>query len=142
MDMEQWLIFLREHWFVVLLALIALWIVIKLVKTVIKWVLVIAIIAAVIIYGGYTMDDLKSVGTQVVDTVKDELLRVMTSEMKDAQYKQNEDGSFTVYSKNVELSGKPGEPVVTVKFKGQTISKFQIDETIESFIEQSKQNSQ
>ena len=139
--MEQWIELVKEHWVVFVLALIALFVVVKVVKTVIKWVLVLAIIGLVILYSGITMNDLKSVGSQVIDTVKEEALNVMISEMKDAQYRLNEDGTFTVVSNNIELTGEPGADAVTVTFKGQKIGSLRLDETIQNFIEQAKSNS-
>lgn len=139
--MEQWIELVKEHWVVFVLALIALFVVIKVVKTVIKWVLVIAIIGLVVLYSGLTMDDLKSVGSQVIDTVKEEALNVMINEMKDAQYRLNEDGTFTVVSNNIELTGEPGADAVTVTFKGQKVGSLRLDETIQNFIEQAKSNS-
>jgi hypothetical protein len=139
--LEQWIELVKEHWVVFVLALIALFVVVKVVKTVIKWVLVLAIIGLVILYSGITMNDLKSVGSQVIDTVKEEALNVMISEMKDAQYRLNEDGTFTVVSNNIELTGEPGADAVTVTFKGQKIGSLRLDETIQNFIEQAKSNS-
>lgn len=57
--MEQWLGFAKEQWYVIVIAIIGLWIVFKLVKKAIKWVVIIAIIAAVLVYGfNYDLSDL------------------------------------------------------------------------------------
>lgn len=49
--MDQIIGFLQERWFIVILAVIALFIVIKIIRTAIKWVFILAIIAVIIIYG-------------------------------------------------------------------------------------------
>ena len=55
---EAWLQVLQDRWLVVVVAVAAILLVLKLVKTVLKWVLVIAIAAGVLTYGGYSVSDL------------------------------------------------------------------------------------
>jgi hypothetical protein len=49
--MDQIIGFLQERWYIVILAVIALFIVMKIIRTAIKWVIVLAVIAAILIYG-------------------------------------------------------------------------------------------
>lgn len=54
--MDQLLLFLQERWLIVLIAIVVLFIVIRIARTVMKWFIVLAIIAAILIYGfNYTI---------------------------------------------------------------------------------------
>src|SRR5690606_18184333 len=112
----------------------------RIVKTVVKWAIVIAIVLGLVVYSGYTMDDLKEIGTKVTDTVKQEAITAMVGEAKDATFTMNDDGTFTVKTNNVELTGEPGKNEVSIKFRGAPIGKWELDSTIQAFIDQAKQN--
>ncbi|WP_106766903.1 hypothetical protein [Paenibacillus faecalis] len=144
MDAQVWLEFLKQNWLVIVIALIVLIIVINLVKTVIKWALVVLIIGGLLIYSGISLDQIGEVVTTVknetVDTVKTEAMNMMMKEVKDAQYTSNGDGTFTVKSPNLELKGSSGSKEVEVKFRGVPVGKWDINETIQKYIEQAKQN--
>lgn len=141
--MEQFSAFLQNQWYVAVIALIVLFLVVKLVKTVVKWVIVILIIAAIFVYGsqynGKLTEIKDTVGTAVANEVKDQALKVIAGEAKEAVYKKNSDGSFTVQSKSVQIEGKPGSNDVKVTFMGQTFH-LKADEAVKKFIEQAKQN--
>jgi hypothetical protein len=49
--MEQLLDFIQDRWLIIVVALIGIVIIVKLVRSVIKWLIIIAIVAALIIYG-------------------------------------------------------------------------------------------
>lgn len=49
--MEQFIDFIQDRWVLILVAFIGIFIVVKIVKSMIKWLLIIAIVAALIIYG-------------------------------------------------------------------------------------------
>lgn len=141
--MEQFSLFLQNQWYIAVIALIVLFLVVKLVKTVVKWVVVILIIAAVFIYGnqyGGKLSEIKDTfGTAVANEVKDQALKVIAGEAKEAVYKKNSDGTFTIQSKSVQLEGKPGSNDVKVTFMGQSFH-LKADEVIQKFIDQAKQN--
>ncbi|MNE45896.1 hypothetical protein D3C80_1402090 [compost metagenome] len=139
-DVDTWIAFFKEHWLVLVIALIVLFIIIRIVKTVVKWAIVIAIVLGLVVYSGYTMDDLKEIGTKVTDTVKQEAINAMVGEAKDATFTMNDDGTFTVKTNNVELTGEPGKNEVSIKFRGAPIGKWELDSTIQAFIDQAKQN--
>jgi hypothetical protein len=151
MNSEQLMQFLQENWWVLALAVIALIIVVKVVKTVVKWVVVIAILVFVAVYSGYTIDDLKKISDQVVAGVSDgaakviadaaeEAVKTMTAEAKEAKYTSNADGSFTIKTKSLELTGKPNDTKVTLLFKGEKIVDLDINDTIQSFIDTARTN--
>ncbi|WP_246070689.1 hypothetical protein [Paenibacillus kobensis] len=140
-DTDTWQTFLQDNWLVLALALVALLVVVRIVKTFVKWALVAVILVGVVMYSGYTLDDVKSIGTKVTDSVKQEAIAAMAGEAKDATYTANDDGSFTVKTSNLELTGKPGEAEVEVKFRGTKIGSLKIDDTIRTLIDTAKSNS-
>ncbi|WP_317890684.1 hypothetical protein [Paenibacillus arenilitoris] len=139
-DLDTWTAFFKEHWFVLVVALVALLLIIRIVKTVVKWALVAAIVLGIVIYSGYSMDDLKEIGSKVADTVRQEAVNAMVGEAKDATFSANDDGTFTVKTNNVELTGEPGANEVSIKFRGAPLGKWELDGTIQAFIDQAKQN--
>ena len=143
--MDQWSSFLSDRWYIVLIALLVLILVIKMVKTVIKWVLVL-LVAAAVLYLGYnyqpeTFEKLtKSVTATVSETIKDQAIKLMTEEAKEASYKDNGDGSFTISTKNIRVDGKAGAKevkVTVIKLKQSIQLKT---ETVKVFIEQASKN--
>jgi hypothetical protein len=139
-DLDTWTAFFKEHWLVLVIALIVLFIIVRIVKTVLKWAIVAVIVIGLVVYSGYSMDDLKQIGTKVADTVKQETINAMVGEAKDATFVTNADGTFTVKTKNVELTGKPGENEVAVSFRGTQLGKWELDSTIQALIDQAKKN--
>lgn len=135
--------FLAERWFVIVGALVVLLIVIAVVKTVVKWVIVLALLAGLFFYGASYKDQLlelgSTVGAKVAEEAKAQAMKVITEEAKDAKYKQNPDGSYTVTTKSVKLNGKLGENSVQVTFMNQTFT-LKLDDLTKSLIEQAKNN--
>jgi hypothetical protein len=138
-DTDTWTTFFQDNWLVLVIALVVLLIVVRLVKTVVKWALAAVIIIGVVLYSGYTLDDVKDIGTKMMDTVKQEAVTAMIGEAENAEYKVNEDGTFTVTTTNVELTGKAGENDVKVSLKGAPAITIPLDDAIKTFIEQAKQ---
>ncbi len=139
-DLDTWTAFFKEHWLVLVIALIVLFIIVRIVKTVLKWAIVAAIVLGIVVYSGYSMDDLKEIGSKVADTMKQEAINAMVGEAKDATFVTNADGTFTVKTKNVELTGEPGANEVAISFRGTELGKWELDSTIQAFIDQAKQN--
>ncbi len=139
-DLDTWTAFFKEHWLVIVVALLVLLLIVRIVKTVIKWALVAAIVLGLVVYSGYSMDDLKEIGSKVADTVRQEAINTMAGEAKEATFENNGDGTFTVKTKNVELVGKTGEKEVSVSFRGAPLGTWELDSTIQALIDQAKQN--
>lgn len=131
--------FLQERWFIIVAAIVVLFLVIKIVKTVVKWVIVLAVIAGLFYYGANYKDQLLEMGTAVTAEVKNQAIQAISGEMKDAQYKQNPDGTFTVTTKSLKLEGNPGSNEVKVTFLNQTFT-MKMDDVINTLIEQAKKN--
>jgi hypothetical protein len=139
-DTDVWLQFIQDKWLILLLALVVLFIVLRIVKTVVKWLIAAVIVFGIVAYSGYTLQDLKDIGGKVAESVKQEAITAMAGEAKDATYTLNGDGTFTVKTKNLELTGKPGENEVKVKFQGAVLGTWKIDSAIQTLIDEAKRN--
>jgi hypothetical protein len=141
--MDQWTTFIQDKWLLIIVAIVVLFLVMKLVKTFVKWVVVLAIIAALIYYGSTYAGGLSglktTLGTAVADGVTKEIASAIVGEGKNADYVKHSDGTYTVHTKNIQLSGKPGSNDAEVSFMGQSY-KVPINKTIQKFIDEAKQN--
>lgn len=137
--MEQWLQFLQERWVVIVLALFAITVLVKVVKTVIKWVLIAAIMIGVVYYGINYTDSIREVGSQVMDVAKEQVFQTMTREAANARYTMEPDGSFTIQSDNLTVKGKAGSDEVEITFMGQSFT-LTINEVIQAYIDGAKAN--
>ncbi|MUT68514.1 hypothetical protein [Paenibacillus sp. NEAU-GSW1] len=140
-DWNTWSTFLKEHWIVLAIALAVLLLIMRIVKTVLRWAFAAVIVVGIVLYSGYSMDDLKAIGAKVADNVKEEAVDAMVGEISNATFTTNSDGSFTVKTDNLTLTGKPGEREVSVSFRNTPLGTWKIDDTIQALIDQAKQNS-
>lgn len=139
-DLDTWTTFFQNNWLILVIALIVLFLIVRIVKTVVKWAIVAVIIIGLIIYSGYSLDDVKELGSKVVESVKQEAVSAMTGEVQDAVYTANSDGTYKVTTTNIELTGKLGSNEVKVSLRGTPAFTMQLDETIQTFIDQAKKN--
>ncbi|PYI54019.1 hypothetical protein [Paenibacillus flagellatus] len=138
--MDQLTAFLQDRWLVVVVALVVLFVVIKIVKTVVKWVIVLAIVAGLIYYGSTYTDKLKDVATiakEAVGDLKEKAVQGLAG--KDAKFKDNGDGTYTVTSGNIRLDGKAGSDKVKITIAGVS-AEFSLDEALKKGIEAAKTN--
>jgi hypothetical protein len=142
--LEQWITFAQDRWYWIIGAVIVLFIVIGLVKTVIKWILVVAIIGALILYGANYKDQLQTIGASVVSKAGAEakvgVEKAIAAEAKDAKYTANPDGTFVIMTKSLQVEGKLGSNDVQVTFMGAKFT-MKADGVIQTFIEQAMKNS-
>jgi hypothetical protein len=131
---DAWLQFLKDHWVVVVIAVLAIFVVSKVVKTVIKWVLIAAILIGIVAYGGYSINDLGAIGNKVTSGVKDEAIKAMAGEAEKARYQDNGDGTYTVTTPNLELSGVPNSGKVEVKFRGLSLGTWNMEGAVRDLI--------
>ncbi|MFS0872996.1 ATPase [Paenibacillus xylanilyticus] len=137
--------FVMQNWLVIVVALIILFFVLNVVKTVLKWAIAIIIIAALLIYSGISIDQIKQtvseVQTSTMDTLKKEATNMMVKEASKATYTKGQDGQFTITSPNVEIKGSAGSNKVNVTFRGISLGEWNLDnETIRTFVDQAKGN--
>jgi hypothetical protein len=139
--MNQWAAFVQDKWLLIIIAIVVLFLVMKIMKTFVKWILVLAVIAAVVYYGSTYADKLTglktTLGNAVADEAKQQLTNAIVGEGKDADYIKHADGSYTIHTKNIKLDGKPGSDQAEVSFMGQSY-KVSINKTIQKFIDEAK----
>lgn len=144
MDWQVWSEFFKQNWLIILVALIILFLVINLVKTVIKWLIVIIIAVALFIYSGISMDQIKDtvsgVTEQTLSALQQEATEVMKKEAADAKFEKNQDGTYTIRTTNLEVVGTPGKSTVGVTFRGVSLGEWDVKGTMKSFIEEAKSN--
>ncbi|TVX98730.1 hypothetical protein [Cohnella terricola] len=138
LDIDTWLTFAQDNWIVIVVAIAAILIVMKVVKTVLKWVLVAAIVIGIVTYGGLTIDDIKEVGTKVSEEAKDQAIKAMAGEASDATYTMNADGSYTITTKNLELNGVPNSGEVSVKLKGISLGTWKMEGEVRDFVSKAR----
>lgn len=138
--MDQWLQFAQEQWYVLVLGLIAVAVIIKVIKAVVKWVLIIAVIVGIGYYGLNYTDKIKEVGSQVMDYAKEQAFEAMAGEAENAEYTMEPDGSYTIRSTNLTLRGEADSDKVEISFKGQSFT-FSINDAIQVYIDHAKSNS-
>lgn len=145
--MDQLQGFVQDQWIIIAGAVIVLLLVVKLVKAAIKWAVILAIVAGLIVYGANYKDKLTSIKDAVVesatamvaDNIKDQAAGAIRDEAKDAKFTSNADGSFTIKTKTIQVDGKPGLDTVKVTVAGQTFT-MKIVDAVQTFIDQAKQN--
>ncbi|ANA79400.1 hypothetical protein PVOR_29589 [Paenibacillus vortex V453] len=144
MDTQVWIEFLKQNWLVIAIALIILFIVLNVLRTVIKWVLAVLIIGGLLVYSGISLDKIgevvSTVKEETVDTIKAEAMNMMMKEAKEAKYTSNGDGTYSIKAPNLELKGSAGSEKVEVTFRGVSVGKWDINDTIRSFINDAKSN--
>lgn len=144
--MNQLQSFVQDQWLVIAGAVIVLLLVVKLVKTAIKWAVILAIVAGVLVYGANYKDTLTSIKDAVVETatstvadsIKQQAADAIKNEAKEAKFTSNPDGSYTIKSKSVQVEGKPGSDTVKVTIAGQTFNMKA--DALQAFVEQAKKN--
>lgn len=63
--MDQFIAFAQERWIVIVLAILAVLIIVKVVKHIVKWLMILIIAAALLIYGYNYADDLGDIGAKL-----------------------------------------------------------------------------
>jgi len=137
---EQWLSFAQDKWWLIIAAVVALMVVIGVVKTMLKWALVAAIVAAVVFYGANYKDELSAMSDSVLAGAKEQALQAFVEQAFNARYEAKDDGSFVVTTEQLKVEGAEGSDEVTVYWQGVEIGTFQVDATVEAFLNQAKQN--
>lgn len=148
-DTEAWIQFLKDNWIIVAVAIVAIFIIMKVVKTLLKWVLVAVIIIGIVMYGGYSIEDIGEIGNKVSDEIgaigdkvstelKEQAIKTMAGEASEATYVNNEDGSYSINTSNLELTGIPNSGEVTVKFRGTSLGTWNLEGAVRDFVVQAR----
>jgi hypothetical protein len=137
--MEQWIQFAQDKWYIILAALVVVWIALAVVKTVIKWIIVLVIIAGLIFYGSQYQEELQAWGSQVANITSEEAfldlkakisgfstqeaVELALGEPSEASFEMHEDQTFTVTTGHIQIDGsvEGGElsSEAVIRFKNQ-----------------------
>lgn len=123
--MEAVLSFVKEYWYWILAAIVVVFLALKLIKAILKWILIVALAGGLVYWGvHYRAGERPGGGTDAaaVAAVKDGALDALRRELHDAEFERHRDGSFTVRTKSVELVAKPGAKKAQVRFMGRTFT--------------------
>jgi hypothetical protein len=145
--MEQLQAFVQEQWLLIAVVVVAFILVVKLVKTAIKWAIILVILVALVVYGANYKDTLTSIkdavmenaGAAITETIKDQAANAIRDEAKEAKFTSNADGSFTIKSKTVQIDGSTGSDTVKVTIAGQSFNMKAVD-AVKTFIDTAKNN--
>lgn len=149
MDKNVWTEFLehnwqivQDNWLYILIGLVLLLVILKVVRTLVKWLIVIVVITGLLIYSGISFEQVGKVVTQAKDDaiskVQSEALNMMIKEGQDAKYTSNADGTFSVTSSNLEVKGPFDGDKVKVWFQGMPLGEWSIGDTVKKYIESAK----
>lgn len=137
--MEALQSFAMENWFWLVIAAIGLIIIINVVKTVIKWAIVIIVIGAILIYGfNYDVGTLKNLSENAVNYTKEQAVKNLLNEAFNATYEVDGNGNYTVKTKSATLRGKAGAEQAELEIMGQKFN-IHVDQALKAFIEQVKE---
>ena len=119
--MEQWVQFAQDKWYIILGALIVIWVALSLVKTMVKWLVIAVIVAALFFYGTQYQEELKSWSSQVLDMateesfleLKESISQFTTREAvelglglaSEAKVEIYDDQTYTVTAKHFQIDG-------------------------------------
>ncbi|MGR6763623.1 MULTISPECIES: hypothetical protein [Paenibacillus] len=149
MDKNVWSEFLehnwqivQDNWLYIVIGLVLLLVILKIVRTLVKWLIVIVVIAGLLVYSGISFEQVGKVVTQAKDDainkVQSEALNMMIKEGQNAKYTSNGDGTFTVTSSNLEVKGPFEGEKVKVWFQGMSLGEWSMSDTVKKYIESAK----
>lgn len=130
--MEQWSAFLQDRWYLILLAVVILLLVVKLVKTAVKWLVILIVAAGVLVYGYQYKEDLKQLPGSIPPAIdalsnvdeqaqlKDQAMVTLIEEVQNAVVEKKTDGTYTLKTNSLQISGSSSSEEVTVTLKGKT----------------------
>ena len=140
--MDQLIAFAQEQWIVVVIAVILILIIMKVIKSVIKWLIILGLAAAVIIYGTqYTPDEIKDnimeVGSKIVEFTKENAVKALLSDSSPVTYESAEGGRFVITAGSFTLEGLEGSSEATLSYLGQSIT-VELNDELKQYIENAK----
>lgn len=140
-SLEQWMTFIEDRWLLILIVVVVLFIIIKVLNTILKWVLVIAIVGGLVFYGAQYTDAIKHTAGAILEYTQEEWFELMADEIKEARYVEHPDGRYSVIGKSVSIEGKKGEDEVTVTIKGRSF-RFKVNDLLQRYIDEVKRSEQ
>lgn len=114
------------QWWVLVVAVVLIYIISKIAKSFIKWALIALIVVFFLNYGTNYMQFVDDAKAKIWGVAEDFAYKKLTENSGNAAYKMNADGTFTVETEGVTLHGKPTDDKIDVTYKGIT---FKVDRT-------------
>lgn len=133
--LEAWFLFVKENFWGLLLVAVALIIVLSLVKTMVKWVILLLIVVGVYLYGANFVGNIQELVQQAAQGTMEQAIQLIIEEMKHAEYKVDKEGNYTITSNKMTLSGRLGSNEAILEIIGQKIP-IQLDEALRKAISQ------
>ena len=144
--MDTIVAFVQERWYLIIAAIVVVFLVFKLIKAVLKWVVVLAVVAGLAYYGMQYRNahgDRPAGGhgteTAAMSAVRDRALESLRHELREAEFERHKDGSFTLRTKTVQLDGKPGDKKAQVRFLNRTFT-VDLDHDWTDLLEKAQKN--
>jgi hypothetical protein len=136
--------FVEQQWLYVIIALVAVVLVIKIFKSVFRWLIILAIGAALIYFAtnyedGKLLETGKQLVQQAADYTKEQAVDGLINEVKDARYTLNADGTYEVKTSNFALKGTVASTDAVIVYKDREFPVY-VGEQLQQVIDQAKAN--
>lgn len=137
--------YVTDEWIYLVIAMIAVIVILKIFKSVVRWLLICAVVAA-IAYFAVTYEDGKWVeqGKQWVQDAagqtKEQAISGILNEVRGARYTLNADGTYEVKTTNFTLRGTVGASDAVIVFQDREFP-VQLNDALRQLIEQAQANS-
>ncbi|GIQ68439.1 hypothetical protein DUZ99_00645 [Xylanibacillus composti] len=135
---EQWISFIQDKWWIIALAIVAIVVIVRIVKTALKWAFILVIAAGLLLYGANYKEIVEDISGTVLSYAKEEAFEAMKSESGQASVSQDAAGNFIVSSPNFQVKGSVDSDEVEITFRGQSF-KVSRNEIINTFIQQASE---
>jgi hypothetical protein len=114
------------QWWVIVVAIVVIYLASKIAKKIIKWLVIIGVIAFLFHYGTNYKAFVSDVKAKAWSIAEDYAYKNMSKNIGQATYTANTDGTFTVKSSDVTVNGAAKSDKLKVTYKGVT---FEVDKT-------------
>ncbi len=131
---DQLLTFIQDKWLTILIVLIAIIVIFKIMKSIVKWLLILALVAGIVIYGSSYIGEIKEIGTKIVDYSKEEAIKAFIGDSSDSSYETTDDGGYVITKGSFSLQGVKGSKDVVLIYKGQSIN-IKLDDALDKIVE-------
>ena len=105
------------NWIMLIVVVLAIYYATKVAKKVLKWVLILAILLVFYNYGTDYHSLVTDTKSKAWGFVEDRAYKSMTENLDTATYQKNPDGSFTVRTEGISLTGTTASEIVKVTYK-------------------------
>lgn len=139
--------FFQDNWMMALTALVGIWLIISYIKTIIKWVLLAAVVVVAVLYvQGYTPEETKEVGKAVASNslkiAKEGAIKGLVASGADGMvYEEGQSrGDFTISGERYVFTGNTEKGKGTISTDKGSVN-VKINDTLKLFIDTVKSKS-